>query len=164
MRIRRLVWGTLLMLLSLGCPHHAFSDEAVAPEPQTLTLLKEAHVTDGVAPPTDAQGIVSEDPSVHLNYATILFYKGLGLWRSDQTAGEAILKGVERELTSAIRLSASDTDEPRRNLLRSQCAYLLGDLYTFAFKEPAHAKAFYQQAVRYFPEHTAAVAALKRFE
>ena len=109
--------------------------------------------------------VAENDPSVHLSTATILFYKGIDLSRGGRKPeADAIFREVEQELLTAIRLSEHDANPHRRNLLSSQCAYLLGDLYAFVFANPTTAKAFYQQSVRYVPDHTAAINALQRMD
>lgn len=120
----------------------------------------------GVECLADAKGAPeSSDPSVHLNYASIIFYKGRSLLQGgDKEAGEAVFEDVERELRLAMKLSESDTDERRRALLNSQSAYLLGDVYFFVFNDREKAKASYQEALRYVPDHDGAVQALQRFE
>jgi tetratricopeptide (TPR) repeat protein len=107
----------------------------------------------------------SSDPSVHLNYASILFYKGRSLIQAgEKEAGEAIFEEVERELRLAIKLSESDADERRKALLNSQSAYLLGEVYFFVFGDRDKAKASYQEALRAIPDHDGAIQALQRFE
>jgi hypothetical protein len=109
------------------------------------------------------QGINSADPSAHLNYASILFYKGRQEMASgDQGMSTETFKEMEAELLLALQLSESQPDGLERRLLRSQCAFLLGDLQLFIFKDSQKAKTFYQQAVEQFPDHQGAVAALKR--
>ena len=109
--------------------------------------------------------IRSEDPAVHLNYATILFYKGKGQMGQGQAdAAKVTFQEVETELNLAMTLSEQDADDQRRQLLRSQAAFLLGDLNFFVFKDRDKAKAFYQESIKNFPEHSGAVEALKRFE
>jgi len=107
----------------------------------------------------------SSDPSVHLNYASILFYKGRSLIQGgDKQGGDAIFEDVERELRLAMKLSESDTDERRKALLNSQSAFLLGEVYFFVFNDREKAKASYQEALRYVPDHDGALQALQRFE
>lgn len=107
----------------------------------------------------------SSDPSVHLNYASILFYKGRNLIQAgDKEAGETAFKEVERELRLAMKLSESDTDERRHALLNSQSAFLLGEVYFFVFNDREKAKASYQEALRAIPDHDGALQALQRFE
>ena len=114
---------------------------------------------------TASAEIRSEDSAVHLNYATILFYKGRGQMGQGETdAAKTTFQEAEAELNLAMTLSERDTDDQRRQLLRSQAAFLLGDLHFFVFKDRDKAKAFYQESIKNFPEHSGAVEALKRFE
>lgn len=107
----------------------------------------------------------SSDPSVHLNYASILFYKGRTLIQAgEKEKGEAVFKEVERELLSAMKLAALDTDAQRRALLDGQSAFLLGEVYFFVFNDRDKAKTSYQEALRYVPDHHGALEALQRFE
>ncbi|MBI4004447.1 MAG: hypothetical protein HY353_05435 [Candidatus Omnitrophica bacterium] len=109
--------------------------------------------------------IHSDDPAVHLNYATILFYKGRGQMGQGQAdAATVTFQEMEAELNLAMTLSERDADDQRRQLLRSQTAFLLGDLHFFVFKERDKAKAFYEESIKNFPEHHGAAEALKRFE
>jgi len=109
--------------------------------------------------------IQSEDPAVHLNYATILFYKGRGQMGQGETdAAKATFREVQAELELAMKLSEQDPDDMRRQLLRSQAAFLLGDVSLFVLKDRDKAKAFYEESIKHFPQHAGAVEALKRFE
>ena len=146
------------VLVSL--PPRGFSEDAGA---EALRRLEAgpADAATALAPAATEE----DDPSVHLNTATILFYKGIDLLRGDKKPeADAIFREVEQELLTAIRFSEHDANVHRRNLLSSQCAYLLGDLHAFVFANPAIAKAFYQQSVRYVPDHTAAINALKQLD
>jgi len=120
---------------------------------------------EGHGPSARTSVVTSQDPSAHLNYASILFYKGRRLLQSgDHEGSEAVFKEVEQELLLAARLSDNDTEDLRRRLLKSQCAFLLGDVYLFVFKDRQKAKAAYQDSLGHFPEHDGAREALKRFE
>ena len=111
-----------------------------------------------------AETVASDDAATHLTYASILFYKGRRLLQpTSQAEGEAIFKAVEQELQLALELSAQDQNERRRQLVRSQSAHLLGDLYFYVWKDRDKAKAFYEQALQAYPEHDGAREALKRF-
>lgn len=144
----------------LGPARRGWAEDAGA---GALTLLQASTITDAAA--LTPAAATEEDPSVHLNTASILFYKGIGLLRGgNKPESETVFRGVEHELLAAIRLSEHDANAHRRNLLRGQCAYLLGDVYSFVFPNPTTAKAFYQQSIRYVPDHTAAVEALKRLD
>jgi|GEM_PF-3807732 len=146
------------VLVSL--PPRGFSEDAGA---EALRRLQAgpADAATALAPAAAAE----DDPSVHLNTASILFYKGIDLSRGGKKSeADAIFKEVEQELLMAIRLAEHDANAHRRNLLSSQCAYLLGDLHAFVFANPAAAKMFYQQSVRYVPDHTAAINALQRMD
>ena len=111
-----------------------------------------------------AETLAPDDAATHLTYASILFYKGKRLLQpASRAEGEAIFKEVEQELRRALELSAQDPDARRRQLIGSQSAHILGDLYLYVWKNPDKAKAFYEQAVHAYPEHVGAREALKRF-
>jgi len=151
---------TVGVLAFLGPAQRGFAEDAGA---EALTLLQAGTIEDAATFTPAAS--TEDDPSVHLNTASILFYKGVGLLRSgNKPDSETIFRDVEQELLTAIRLSEHDANAHRRNLLRGQCAYLLGDVYSSVFPNPTAAKAFYQQSVRYVPDHAAAVNALKRLD
>ena len=116
-----------------------------------------------VAPAPQAE---SSDPSVHLNYASILFYKGRHLFQTggDVENGKVIFKDVERHLREALRLVAQDQDPVRRQLIESQTAFLLGDVYLFVWKDELTARTFYEQALTAYPEHDGAREALKSID
>lgn len=128
--------------------------------PDALAQLEQGTVSSGTAL-TPAAIADSQDAGERLTYASLLFYRDLASLR-DSAPSAALFQEVEQELQMVIRLSAADANERRRNLLRSQAAYMLGDVWRYVKKDPAKAKAFYRQAVRYVPEHTAANEALKR--
>jgi hypothetical protein len=151
---------TVGVLVFLGPAQRGWAEDASA---EALTLLQTGTI-EGAATLTSTAA-TEDDPSVHLNTASILFYKGIGLLRNgNKPDSETIFRSVEHELLTAIRLSEQDANAHRHNLLRGQCAFLLGDVYSFVFSNPTIAKAFYQQSVRYVPDHTAAVEALKRLD
>ena len=114
---------------------------------------------------TPASEVESTDPSVHLNYASILFYKGRRLFQTgDVEQAKAIFKDVERHLREALRLTAQDQDPVRRQLIESQAAFLLGDVHLFVWSDEPAAKAFYEQALAAYPEHDGAREALKSID
>ncbi len=163
MTARRRSMGVCLtvgIMALLGPAQRGAAEDAGA---EALTLLQAGAIKDAATVTSPAAA--EEDPSVHVNVASILFYKGIGLLRSGNTPeGETVFRTVEQELLTAIRLSERDASANRRNLLRGQCAFLLGDVYSFVFPNPTTAKAFYQQSVRYVPDHAAAANALKRLD
>ncbi len=143
----------------LGSAQRGVAEDAGA---EALRLLQAGAIEDAA---TATPAAAEDDPSMHLNTASILFYKGIGLLRGgNKPESETVFRAVEQELLTAIRLAEHDANVHRRNLLRGQCAYLLGDVYASVFPNPTAAKAFYQQAVRYVPDHAAAVDALKRLD
>ena len=119
------------------------------------------------AAPADAASpaAASSDPSIELNYGSILFYKGLRLLRAgDIENGKAMFKEVDTRLREAVRLAAQDSDPVRRQLTHSQAAFLLGEVSLFVWHDPAAARAFYEQAVAAYPEHDGAREKLKSLD
>ena len=126
-----------------------------------LTQLEQGTASHGGTVLVPATLGDSQDAGARLTYASLLFYRDLNLLRDGKPPAELFAE-VEQELSMVIRLSGAEAQEPGRSLLRSQAAYMLGDVYLYVKKDPVKAKAFYLQAVRYVPEHAAAAAALKR--
>jgi hypothetical protein len=134
---------------------------AAAGEPvEGLTLLRGFEAT---APASAADKALpdSQDAGERLTHATILFYRALEGFRPGNPPSDLFAE-VARDLTEAIRLSASDPQPRRRNLIRGQAAYMLGDVYLNVYRDAETAKALYREAVRYVPGHSAAASALKR--
>ncbi len=126
-----------------------------------LVRAETPQVPSAVAPFVSA--IDSQDPSAHLTYASILFYKGLGLLQSGKSEeGQAVFHTIEGELLLALKLSEPNRDAPDVKLVRSQSAFLLGEVTLNVFKDNAKAKQFYEQALREYPEHDGATRALAR--
>jgi len=113
--------------------------------------------------PQAVSDIHSEDPSVYLNYATIVFYNGQQILRSGKREeAQVVFRMAEEALHAAPRLTETDHNQLRRSLLRSQASFLLGELNFFVFNDKEKAKAFYEDALRECPQHAAAVAALAK--
>ncbi|MDP3703021.1 MAG: hypothetical protein Q8R78_01325, partial [Candidatus Omnitrophota bacterium] len=113
--------------------------------------------------PQAASEIHSEDPSVYLNYASILFYNGQQLLRGGKSEeAQTVFRNAEQALHSALQRSEADQDPLRRSLIRSQSSFLLGELNFFVFGDKEKAKTLYEDALRECPQHAAAVAALGR--
>jgi len=128
-----------------------------------LTALGMPATAQAQGLPQAVSDIHSEDPSVYLNYASILFYNGQQLLRNgkDEEA-KAVFHNAEQALHVALQRSEADQDQLRRSLLRSQASFLLGELNFFVLGDKAKAKTFYEAALRECPQHAAAVAALAR--
>lgn len=144
--------AALVLALSVCAAAPAWAADAMA-------LLEAGQVDAGTE--LTAEVIAdSQDALERLTYASILFYRDRGLLRSGAPAA-ALFKEVESELTQAIALSAADPQR-RRDLTRGQAAFMLGDVQFFVRQQPASAKAFYLQALRYMPGHAGAIEALKQ--
>ena len=122
-----------------------------------------AGAVQGQELPQAVSDIHSEDPSVYLNYATIVFYNGQQLLRNGKSEeAQTVFRNAEQALDTVLRLSEADSDRLRRSLVRSQASFLLGDLNAFVFGDKGKAKTFYEAALRECPRHAAAAAALMR--
>ena len=153
--MRRL--GLALLLLAAAAPARAAEPEPV----DALALLQVGAVT---APVAMAQETMrdSGDAGERLTYASILFYQASHALVTGGE-GEAMFRDVEQELTEAIRLSAADPEERRRNIVRAQAAFLLGELARHVRRDTAEAEQFYTQALRH-AEHIAAARALQQLQ
>ena len=161
--VAAVVAGSTFVFLG-GPPVSGADAERPAASPPAVPGQSSAPASGAAAAAAPAT-IQSDDASVHLTYASILFYKGRSLLQAgDREHAERVFKTVEAELRDALRLSEHDEDAQRRGLLRSQSAFLMGDLYFFVFNDAATAKAFYQESLQDFPEHEGAREALKQFE
>ncbi len=108
-----------------------------------------------------AEAPTSQDPAAHLNYASVMFYKGVGLLQAGKAdESRAVFQAVEAELRLAMELSEPKRAEPDTRLLRSQCAFLLGEVTLNVLNDRDAAKAHYEEALREYPEHDGALRAL----
>ena len=154
-RLVLLVFGGGLLSL-LGAGGLPAADKAQAPLEQSLPAPVAVPSMSGV-------NLSSADPTVHLNYASILFYKGRRLMQEGNLAsGEAVFREVEGELHQALTLAEQDPDASGRAILQSQSTFMLGDIAYFVHHNGKQAVEFYRQALTYFPQHDGASEALKR--
>ena len=124
-------------------------------------MIREGKVEDGIARFVQATASMN-DPGLYLNYASLLFYRAQQLLRAGrQPESEALFKEVERELLEVMRLSEHTPGEGSA-IMSSQCAYLLGEIYGYVFKDPQRAQAQYQAALRSYPDHPGALEAMTR--
>ena len=156
--------GMALLCPGLHLPGEAADEKTPSTSPSIHDVLGNAEQgkdSSSAAVPA----IDSRDATTHLTFATILFYRGLRLMRTGEPeAARVVFFAIEKELLMASRLADTDQDDRRRGLVKSQCAYLLGDLAAFVLVDKDKAKAFYQEALTYFPEHDGAREALKHLE
>ncbi len=145
----RLLCGLVASLMICGPVPAGFCEDAATTAP--------APVAGGYASPVD-----STDASAHLHYASILFYKARLALAEDEPTGRALFQEVEAELQLASTLSHAISDQVSRSLLRSQCAFLRGDLSLYITGDPEKAQAYYQESLRNFPDHAGAAGALER--
>jgi len=156
----RIAWAVMACGLLVGVEAGWAQDGRTA---RPLELLRQGEVEQGTTAPDAAKSIAgSADAGAHLAYATIVFYRAHTMFQfGKRKESEQLFRDIVLELTKAIELSAQDADAVSRNLVRSQSAYLLGDISSYVFSDPTAAKAFYEEALRYFPAHSAAEISLK---
>ena len=131
---------------------------AVGETEQQAVRLKEAQLKT-------AQALTRLDPSTRLTYASILFYQARRLMQiGNQAAAQDAFRRVEHELVIALKNANHEPDLLAQNLVGSQSAFMLGDLYMHVFQDAVKAKQFYQDALKFFPEHDGAIEALKRLQ
>ena len=136
---------------------------AVLRMPTAWSKEPSAGAAQGQTFPQAVSEIHSDDPSVYLNYASILFYSGQELLRGGKNEeAQTVFRNAEQALHSALQLSEADQDHLRRSLVRSQSSFLLGELNFFVFGDKKKAKTLYEDALKECPKHTAAAAALMR--
>jgi hypothetical protein len=144
------------LLLSLVVLLAILAPTVRSEEPSTQTAQEQVL-------PQALSDIHSDDPSVYLNYATIMFYNGQQLLRGGKSEeAQTVFRHSEEALHVALQRSEADPDRLRRSLVRSQASFLLGELNFFVLGDKAKAKTLYEDALRECPQHAAAVAALAR--
>jgi len=125
-----------------------------------LALIKKGEFDKGLKLVKKASIIEPEKPDWHMNYGSMLFTKGQSVLQAgNRKEGEAIFKEVEKELLLAIKLFKEED-----NIMKSQCFFLIGDVYFFVFKEREKAQHSYQKALEHYPKHGGAMKAIKRFK
>ena len=151
-----------LAVLSAPCAWSASEEDQV-------TLLTQAALRaktpgEALSMLKQAMALAPEQPSVHLNYATLLFKEGQAMLASGKKEdGRAVFREVEKELLSALRLAKNEPDSIRRAQLKSQSSFLLGDVNFFVFSNKEKAKGYYQEALWYDPQHPGALEARTRY-
>ena len=161
MTVRRFIVGFVVML-GIACWMPATSGAESTGEATKVTTAEQS--PEIVTLPDSLMGADPHDPEIRLNYASIRFYRARRLLLTDIPAAQLEFKGIEGQLIAALQLSEADEAHPGKQLLRSQSAFMLGDLYWYIFHDSARAKTMYQDALRYFPEHDGASEALKRIQ
>ncbi len=142
-----------------GTKLQSFNEQAVVMSNNGLMLIKEGKWDEGLALMKQAKDIEARDGSLHMNYAGMLFMKGQKLHEmGNKEETKPIFNEVEKELYLAIPLFK---DDEGGNILKSQCSFLLGDVYFYVYNDREKAKDFYQRALEYYPEHGGALNALK---
>ncbi len=125
-----------------------------------LLNIKNGKMDEGLALIKKATQIAPDDANWHMNYGSMLFSKGQQVFQAgNKQEGSAIFKEVEKELLLAIKLFKESN-----SIEISQCYFLLGDVYYYAFEDPVKAKSFYQKSLKYYPQHGGASEAMRRFK
>lgn len=113
--------------------------------------------------PKSLNELVNEDPAACLDYATILFYKARDLMaEGKRDEAQAVFMEVGQALRAVLQRAESRPESVGRALVRSQAAFMLGDLSLYVFQDPAGAKTFYEQSLRDITDHAGARRALDR--
>jgi hypothetical protein len=161
---RRQAVAWLLMLVIMGRARAAAEEGSTSKAQEPVTLgAQMSRSSAETAPPISI--LASDDPVTHMTFATILFYRAKRLMQSgDPVAATVVFKMIETELLAALELPGLDKDPDSLNLGRSQSAFLLGDLALHVQKDPERARAYYQQALQFFPNHDGASQALQFIE
>ena len=113
---------------------------------------------DAPAPHGD-EAAQSGDPGRQLTYASVMFYEAKSLLGNDREQGLAMFRQIERLLNEALRLTEQGGG-PGTNVLRSQSAFMLGQIYQNVFQNPGTAEQQYLAALAAFPGHFGAAQAL----
>ena len=146
---QRAVVQTIVVMVMICNPVAAWAADSA--QPDQPPVAQPAFSSEGLS------------PAARLTYASILFYRARRLMGSNdqEKTLEAFLR-VQSELNRVLKDVAQEPDPKTRALVSSQSAFMLGDLFTYVFRDAAKAKASYQDAVKFFPEHDGATEALNR--
>ena len=125
-----------------------------------IQLIQKGKIDEGLFLMKQAIQAAPEDASLHMNYGSMLFMKGQQIFQSgNKQEADVILKEAEEEL-----LLAADLFKTSDFMLISQCYFLIGDIYFYAFNNKNQAKIFYQKSLGYYPEHGGTIEAMKRYQ
>lgn len=132
--------------------------------PKAIKLVNEGKLDEGLELLKQTIIVAPEEPDIHMNYASVLFVKGQQILQAgDKENGRAIFNEIENELLLAIKLYKDKPSKDKDNSSKAQCAFLLGDIYFYVYEDKDKAKALYQKALEYYPEHSGAMESLKSF-
>lgn len=125
-----------------------------------ILLIKEGKWDEGLGLMKQATEIAPEDPLLHMNYGSMLFTHGQLIFESDnKQEAKPIFNEAEREFNLAISLFK---DDELGKAIKSQCSFLLGDIYFHVYNDKEKAKSLYKKALEYDPRHSGAINALNK--
>jgi tetratricopeptide (TPR) repeat protein len=131
--------------------------------PQAAELVQQGKLDDSLIILRQAIAIAPKEPDMHMNYATVLFVKGQQFFQfghNDKT--KKIFKEAQDELITAIKLYKARPDRDIKDSSKSQCYFLLGDIYYYIYKNDTRAKSLYMRSLEYNPKHAGSLEAIKR--
>jgi len=135
--------GLCMFSVSLG--GRCLGSEANSMENEGIMLIMQGKTDDGLALMKSSIKIEPNNPTLHMNYASILMAQGRTLFEAGQIPeADMLLKEAEEHLLLAAKLFKNSAPD---RLSRSQCYALLGDIYLYAFGQKDKALKFYQQAI-----------------
>ena len=125
--------------------------------PEAAKFINAGNLDEGLKILKQTILIAPEEPDIHMNYASVLFVKGQRLFQSGYNeSAKEIFSEVENELTLAIKLYEKDQIKDKDDHSKSQCYFLLGDIYCHVYEDKVKARSLYQKALEYNPDHSAA--------
>jgi tetratricopeptide (TPR) repeat protein len=131
-------------------------------ENRALLLFQEGKIEEGFRLLKQVTTMEPENPVRRMNYGSNLYgLSGRLFKQGDAKASKKYAKEAEVELKAAIRFFGQKI---KNYILISHCYFLLGDIYQFAYGDRIAAKEFYQNALKYNPEHPEAKANMNKLE
>jgi tetratricopeptide (TPR) repeat protein len=131
--------------------------------PEAKKLIDQGKLDESLKILRQALAIAPKEPDMHMNYASVLFIKGQQFFQFGfNDNAKKVFKETEDELITAIKLYKSNPSKDINDRSKSQCYFLLGDIYYYVYENKMRAKSLYQKAIEYNPEHAGAAEALKK--
>ena len=159
----RQMMGVMIAAIAACSPISAAAESSAESPQSAAAPSASAPATPAVALPKSIDELPNESAAVCLDYATILFYKARALlFQGKGDEAKAEFQNVGDALRAAMKRSEHDPDNVARALVRSQAAFMLGDLSFFVFKDRDGAKALYEESLHAISDHAGAQAALSR--
>ncbi|MDD5119791.1 MAG: hypothetical protein PHR84_00565 [Candidatus Omnitrophica bacterium] len=156
----RIILILLLYALLFNTSLSMANEEANKLGNEGILLIQKGKIDAGLDLMKQATQISPDDASWHMNYGSMLFTKGQQIFQSgNKQDADGVLKEAEEELLLAVDLFKTNDF-----MLISQCYFLIGDIYFYAYSNKNQAKIFYQKSLGYYPEHGGAIEAMKRYQ